>query len=167
MPETRRLLRRDITYSSAKEEEVNILHRLSYPDRQKEFFAHILKNRNWIKTIVAHHLRLPSIDECHISDDSEWLHGSFNVCIPVTIDNCKKTQSGNRVLVRLPLPYRVGDVFCPGNGDEKIRCETGTYAWLQDNCPDVPIPRLYGFGVSTGESVWCLFYFCIGGASLD
>ncbi|KKK15094.1 hypothetical protein AOCH_005603 [Aspergillus ochraceoroseus] len=43
-------------------------------------------------------------------------------------------------------------MFRPGNGDEKVLCEAGTYAWLQDNCPDVPIPHLYGFGLSTGES---------------
>ncbi|BDD60167.1 hypothetical protein MAP00_005321 [Monascus purpureus] len=55
-------------------------------------------------------------------------------------------------MFRLPLPYRVGDAFRPGNGDEKVRCEAGTYAWLEENCPDVPIPRFYGFGVSTGET---------------
>ena len=154
MPKTRRLLREEITYSFAKEEEVNILHRLEYPDRQHEFFSKILDNRDWIKAVVAHHFRLRSTDLCHIPEVADWLRGSFNVCIPVTIDDWKcKAQSGNRVLVRLPLPYRVGDDFHPGNGDEKIRCEAGTYAWLQENCPDVPIPRLYGFATSTGETV--------------
>jgi hypothetical protein len=51
------------------------------------------------------------------------------------------------------LPYRVGEAFRPGNGDKKVRCEAGTYAWLQENCADVPIPRLYGFALSTGETV--------------
>jgi hypothetical protein len=51
------------------------------------------------------------------------------------------------------LPYRIGEDCCPGNGDEKVRCEAGTYAWLQENCPTVPIPRLYGFGLSTGQTV--------------
>lgn len=36
---------------------------------------------------------------------------------------------------------------------KKIRCEAGTYAWMQKNCPDIPIPRLYGFATSTGEAV--------------
>jgi len=73
------------------------------------------------------------------------MHGSFNLCIPVTIANSKL------VLIRFPLPYRVGDKARPGNGDEKLRCEAATYAWMQDKCPDVPIPHLYGFALSTGQ----------------
>ncbi|QQK47979.1 Aminoglycoside phosphotransferase [Penicillium digitatum] len=83
----------------------------------------------------------------------DWFRGSFNVCVPVTIENWKERQQpGLRVILRFPLPYRVGEGFRPGNGDEKIRCEAGAYAWLQQNCPDVPIARLYGFAMSTGET---------------
>lgn len=64
-----------------------------------------------------------------------------------------KSQPGNRVLVRFPLPYHVGELSKPGNSDEKVWCEAGTYAWLEENCPDIPIPRLYGFGMGTGEAV--------------
>ncbi|KAL4863138.1 hypothetical protein BDV12DRAFT_177911 [Aspergillus spectabilis] len=49
------------------------------------------------------------------------------------------------------LSYRRG--FRPGNGDKKVRCEAGTYTWLEENCPDIPIPRLYGFAMATGEMV--------------
>jgi hypothetical protein len=40
MPKTRRLLRGDITYSDAKDREVNILQQLGYYmyDQQNEFF---------------------------------------------------------------------------------------------------------------------------------
>lgn len=153
-PKTRHLLREQITYSFARKEEVNILHRLGYLDQQYKFFSRLLDNHNWIKVIVTHHLKLQSNDSCQVADVAEWLHGSFNVCVPVTVDDWKgKAQFGNRVLGRFPLPYRVGDAFHPGNGDEKIRCEAGTYAWLQENCPDVPIPRLYGFATSTGETL--------------
>lgn len=147
MPTTRRLLRQEITYSAAKEEEVNILHQLEYYDQRTQFFDNLNAKRDWIKAAVAHHLGLNSPAACHVTETEDWLHGSFNVCVPVTVDN------GKRVLVRFPLPYRVGEAFRPGNGDEKIRCEAGTYAWLQENCPMVPIPRLYGFALSTGESV--------------
>jgi hypothetical protein len=51
------------------------------------------------------------------------------------------------------LPYRIGEDCCPGNADEKVRCEVGIYAWLQEICPTVPISRLYGFGLSIGETV--------------
>lgn len=92
-----------------------------------------------------------------MDDVENWHHGSFNLCVPVVVGGWKqKKQPGGRVLLRFPLPYRVGDAFRPGNGDEKIRCEAGAYAWLQENCPDVPIPQLYGFSTSTGETVWFL-----------
>ncbi|KAJ5111872.1 hypothetical protein NUU61_001502 [Penicillium alfredii] len=96
---------------------------------------------------VAHHLNL-SATVCHVAGIEDWLHGSFNVCVPIVID----TWNRKRVLLRFPLPYRVGEAYRPGNGDEKIRCEAGTYAWLQENCAGVPIPRLYGFALSSGES---------------
>lgn len=149
MPRTRPLLRRDITYTSAKEREVNILHQLKYYHQRNQFFAHLDNNRPWIENVVAHHLGLNSSGMCHVLEREHWLHGSFNVCIPVTI----QSRNEKRVLIRFPLPYRVGEEFNPGNGDEKIRCEAGTYAWLQENCPDIPIPQLYGFGLSTGETV--------------
>ncbi|EDP53262.1 hypothetical protein AFUB_044340 [Aspergillus fumigatus A1163] len=83
-----------------------------------------------------------------------WHHGSFNLCVPVVVGGWKRRQQpGERVLLRFPLPCRVGDAFRPGNGDEKVRCEAGAYAWLEENCPDVPIPKLYGFSTSTGETV--------------
>lgn len=155
MPRTRRLLREELTYSDAKEREVNVLHQLGYYEQQRNFFAHLNGKRRWIKAVVAHHLGLKSPDACHVAEMKDWFHGSFNVCIPVTIDNwIGRQQPGKRVLLRFPLPYRVGEAFRPGNGDEKIRCEVGTYAWLQENCPDVPIPQLYGFAMSTGETVW-------------
>ncbi|PYI01892.1 hypothetical protein BO78DRAFT_423018 [Aspergillus sclerotiicarbonarius CBS 121057] len=138
MSRTRQLLRREITYSSAKDEE-------------NRFFSHLNNHQDWIKNIVAHHLNLNSPDACHVSNVENWLHGSCNVCIPITVG----TRSAKQVILRLPLPYRVGEEFMPGNGDEKVRCEAGTYAWLQGNCPDVPIPELYGFGLSTGETFTC------------
>lgn len=86
---------------------------------------------------------------CEVSDIEDWLHGSFNVCVPITMNN----RQNKRVLLRFPLPYRVGEAPNPGSSDEKIRCEAGTYAWLQENCPEIPIPQLYGLSLSTGEVV--------------
>ena len=155
MPVTRRLLRQDITYSSAKNKEINILHCLGYPGKETQFFNLLNSRRTWISAIVAHHLNLDSPDACHVADVGDWLHGSFKVCIPVTIVGSwkGKQQFGERVLLRLPLPYRVGEAFRPGNADEKVRCEACSYAWLKDNCSDIPIPHLYGFALSTNETV--------------
>lgn len=143
----RRLLRQNITYSMAKKEETNILHELEYWPRQNAFFDYIHEHRSVLTEIVAHHLGIRS-SVCQVADMSDWLHGSFNLCVPVSINNSSK------VLVRFPLPHRVGDSFRPGNSDEKVRCEAGTYAWLQEECPDVKTPCLYGFALSTGNVVY-------------
>ncbi|KAJ6020698.1 hypothetical protein N7540_006202 [Penicillium herquei] len=106
-----------------------------------------------MKAVVIPHLGLPSPNACPVADVEDWLHGSFNVCIPVTISvKGRQKHSGTRVLLRLPLPYRTGEEFRRGNSDEKIRGEAGTYAWLQENCPDIPIPQLYGFATSDGQT---------------
>jgi hypothetical protein len=154
MPKKLPLLNGEISLSTALTEEVNMLRRLELPGLKKRFFADVDGRRSWIKSVVAHHLGLQSPDQCKVAEVEDWRHGSFNLCVPVTIHPWnEREQLGQRVMLRLPLPYSNGEAFAPGNGDEKIRCEAGTYVWLQENCPDVPIPRLYGFGTSTGETV--------------
>ncbi|RFU31823.1 hypothetical protein B7463_g4503, partial [Scytalidium lignicola] len=133
MPKTRRLLREEITYSAAQDKEVNILHQLGYHDKQQNFFNKISYKIDWIEAVVAHYLRFSSPNACHVASMQNWFHDSYNVCIPITITGWMvKQQCGQHVLLRLPLP---------------------AYVWLQENCPDVPIPRLYGFAMSTGEVV--------------
>lgn len=157
MLKTRRLLHgQEITYPEAVDlEAVNVLQQLNYYHRHKQFFDHLNDQRSWMRCAAAHHLGLPS-NKCQVSEVKDWVHGTFNVCIPITVDWKRKRQAGNRVLLRIPLPYR----FCEasGNSDEKIRCEAGTYSWLQQNCPDVPIPHLYGFAMSTGETFTATSY---------
>lgn len=155
MPTTRRLLHEEITYSAAKEKETNLLHQLKYPEQKAQFFSLLQSHNDWIRAVVAHHLNV-SVSACQVADSGDWIHGSYNVCIPVTVSGISPAlQPGNRLMIRFPLPYRIGEEFRPGNADEKVRCEAGTYAWMEENCPDIPIPRLYGFGLSTGEDVKC------------
>ncbi|EEP79686.1 predicted protein [Uncinocarpus reesii 1704] len=160
---TRRLLKGEITYSAAQDQEINILQRLAYPEQRTQFFASLHQQQGWMQAIVAHHLGLSSVKACRIADMKQWLHGSFNVCVPVTVTNparfrLAKGQTEKQFMLRLPLPYRVGESYCPGNGDEKVRCESGTYAWLQQNAPEIPIPELYGFALSTGETFTAIDY---------
>ncbi|KLJ09419.1 hypothetical protein EMPG_15154 [Blastomyces silverae] len=62
MPRTRRLLREEITYSVAKEREVNVLHQLGYHDQQTRFFSYLNDKRAWMKGVIVHHLGLRSIE---------------------------------------------------------------------------------------------------------
>lgn len=152
MPTTRTVFGKDITYSDARIKETNVLRHLGYHDQKLDFFNSLDSRRPWMQAVVAHHLALQSPTACQVAGVEEWLCGGFNICVPVTIVD-QQRQPCQRVLLRFPLPYRIGEAFKPGNSDEKIRCEAGTYAWLEENCPDVPIPRLYGFALSTGETV--------------
>lgn len=149
---SRRLLHTEITYSVAKEQDTNILHELGYSNERIRYFTHLYRNRRLIESVVARHLGITAIDACHLVDVEDWIDGSFNICIRVDIDARAKFPK-NQVMIRFPLPYCVGENTCPGNADEKIRCEAGTYAWLDENCPDIPIPQLYRFGLSTGLTV--------------
>ncbi|EEH34211.2 hypothetical protein PAAG_05260 [Paracoccidioides lutzii Pb01] len=144
MSPTRRLLREEITYSKAEKKEINVLHKLTYWPEQNKFFGFIQQNSNQVEALVANHLGLKDLASCTAAPRAEWMHGSFNLCVPVT-------TPANRVLVRFPLPYRVGEYVRPGNSDEKVSCEAGTYAWLRRECPSVPVPHLYGFGLSMGR----------------
>ncbi|KAL4891609.1 hypothetical protein BDV59DRAFT_194291 [Aspergillus ambiguus] len=102
------------------------------------------RSRQDIRSIVASHCGLANLDLIF------WVHGSFNICIPVFIDQPR--QPLPKMAFRVPLPYKVGEDFYPGNCEEKLRCEAATYIWIGKNCPDVPIPTLRGFGVSGGLS---------------
>ncbi|KKK18500.1 hypothetical protein ARAM_007010 [Aspergillus rambellii] len=47
MTKTRRLLHEEITFSLAKEREVNVLHQLDYHDKQTRFFSLLSSRRAW------------------------------------------------------------------------------------------------------------------------
>lgn len=140
------LLNGSITLSEALDEEVDIIEKLSYPEKRLDFCCHLQSHANEIETIVSHHLRIPG-DSCRASWVNEWIHGSFNVCIPIYVDGQKN------IMTRFPLPYKIGESSHPGNAEEKLRCEAATYIWIQSHCPSIPIPRLWGFAFPSGPSV--------------
>ncbi|KAM3541973.1 hypothetical protein ARSEF1564_005142 [Beauveria bassiana] len=152
---TRNLLSGPITFSNAKGRAANVLEALLYPQRKLAFYDYIERRRDLVAEVIAHHFGVkPS--EIQVSPQVWWRHGSFNLCIPFTII-AKMTDPDvlpnvlPYAFIRFPLPYRVGEAAHPGNLDEKVRCEAATYAWMEENCPDVPIPKPFGFGLSTNE----------------
>ncbi|GAO14034.1 uncharacterized protein UV8b_01878 [Ustilaginoidea virens] len=141
------MIPKDITFSAAADQSRNFLHCHKYPQQEKEFFKHVEEHRSLLSDLVAHHFAVNS-SAVTISGQEYWRHGSFNLVIPT---HAQMANTERYAMLRFPLPYRVGEATCPGNSDEKVRCEAGTYAWLHGNCPSVPIPQLYGFGLSTNE----------------
>lgn len=140
-PSTLPLLRGETTLESALVQEEDMLLDLSYPDQRVDFFVWLYSHRSEIEDTVSHHLGLGPRN-CRVGGVNEWIYGSFNVCLPVYVD---QWTTGKRVLVRFPLPYKVGESTCPGNADEKLRCEAATFIWIQEHGYAVPIPRLWGY----------------------
>ncbi|KAF2218193.1 hypothetical protein BDZ85DRAFT_227284 [Elsinoe ampelina] len=135
-----------ITLDQALKQDCDILHRLTYPEKRLDFCSEIyqsIKNGVFSK-VLQHHLGLPS-SRYHIPWVNEWLHGSFNICIPIYVDEKKK------YMMRLPLPYKVGEASNSGNVEEKLRCEVAMYAYIATNHAAIPIPELLGFSFATSS----------------
>lgn len=148
---TLRTLKGEITLDAAIQEERDMLRRLSYWNKRIYFLCYLDDHSAEIEAIVSYHLGLSEIESCYIAPLDDWIHGSFNMCLPIHI----KDREGHekRVMMRFPLPYKVGEEECPGNAEEKLRCEAATYVWIQENCPDVPIPQLLGFAFHENQCV--------------
>ncbi|KAJ5570569.1 uncharacterized protein N7459_009999, partial [Penicillium hispanicum] len=151
------LLRGSITLDDALEQEEDVLLDVSYPDSRMNFFLFLYTHRNEIAAMVSDHLGLGQFIQCRLGEVREWIHGSFNVCIPVYVENWTNFPA-KRVLIRFPLPYKIGESSYPGNADEKLRCEAATFIWIRQHCPDIPLPRLWGFGFAGGQTVCYQIY---------
>lgn len=101
-------LRGSITLDEALEQEEDMLLDVSYPDSRMEFFVFLYSHRNDIAAVVSDHLGLGQSIHCRLGEVREWIHGSFNVCIPAYVENWNK-HSAKRVLILFPLPYKVGE----------------------------------------------------------
>lgn len=152
METTLPLLKGKITLQEALEEDDDIVQNLSYPAKRAIFWLYLDRHRAQIAEVVSRHLNIPQAG-LRLGELGDWIHGSFNVCIPVHITR-PRPHLPRQAIIRIPLPYRAGEEHYPGNVDEKLRCEAATYIWLQRNCPAVPIPRLLGFGFPGTQSVF-------------
>ncbi|KAK1768901.1 hypothetical protein QBC33DRAFT_610224 [Phialemonium atrogriseum] len=155
METTLPLLKGRITLQEALEEDEDVIKNLSYPEKRAIFWLYLDRRRSQIAEIVSRHLNIP-LAAFQLGELGEWIHGSFNACIPIHITHPPRPNLPRRVIIRFPLPYKTGEEYFPGNVDEKLRCEAATYIWLQSNCPAVPIPRLYGFGFPGTQSFTAL-----------
>jgi hypothetical protein len=152
MPRVLALLHGEISLSTALDDDDNVAQELSYPERRLEFYIYLYQHRTSIESIVSYHINLNEKQTCRVGEVKEWLAGSFNVCIPVGI-NGQDDNSRKRVLIRFPLPYKVGEIQHPGDADEKLRCEAATFIWIRQNCASIPIPRLRGFAFAQDPCV--------------
>jgi hypothetical protein len=146
-----------IDYESAARREDNVIHQISWVPATRKLYRYLWDptQRRAIASLTAHHLGLdPKRQDacCVVQNTQAWIRGSFNVCIPVGVHD----RSGDvirKVLMRCPMGHKLAENRYPGTIDEKIGAEVATYVWMQEHCPDVPIPPLLGFGFSDGRQV--------------
>ncbi|KAI1933645.1 hypothetical protein LOZ65_000281 [Ophidiomyces ophidiicola] len=144
-----------ITLPTALKREEDMRLELQYVEQTGQFFKDLYAQRQTIQEVVASHCGL-SPTKVHVPEMSTpaglvWQPGSFNVSIPLEIDNTE-TSLPPKLGLRVCLPYKVGEEFSPNNVDEKVRSEAATYIWINNNCPDIPIPILRGFSLPCGIS---------------
>lgn len=123
------LLRGPITYQSAIANDQIIIHEATYVASNAALDAQLWKARDAIAAITKQHLGLGRDHVCVVAPTCQWLRGSFNVCIPVEL------QSGSlsrKLMFRCAMPYKLAEAHYPATVDEKVACEVGTYAWMQE-----------------------------------
>lgn len=129
-----------------------MLRRLTDWDKRVDFLAYLLAHSATIEAVVSYHLGLSGRGSCYLAPVDDWIHGSYNMCLPVYVKSWGKHPE-TRVMIRFSLPYKLGGEEFPGNAEEKLRCEAAAYTWIQANCPGVPIPQLLGFAFRDDQCV--------------
>lgn len=91
------LLLEAIDLETALEDDENMVQKLAYPDLRDEFMRYLHTRKADIEAIVAYHLGLRT-GSCLMAEEG-WLHGSFNICIPINIRD--PHYAAKRVLFRV------------------------------------------------------------------
>lgn len=151
MPPTVELIGRGpMTFEAAKEEERNVIAWASYGPATDKLYHEIWEQKRSIENLVKHHLALGRQDTCTVLPPSHWIRGSFNVCVFVEV---KSASLSRKVIFRCPMPHKLAEDRYPGSIDEKMSCEVGASIWVEEKCPEIRSPHLFGFGFSDGRHV--------------
>lgn len=150
-----------VTEEQALDDDWDMIPTLTAFAKTREFCQTLESHRTQLEHLISRHLGIPPAEFVLLSQDN-WVWGSFNLCLPIDIKSTRRSSTLPRqAILRFPLPLRCGEEFSPGNVEEKLRCEAGTYIWLQKYCPTIPVPRLLAVGFPAAESVCENFFsFC-------
>ncbi|TPX14919.1 uncharacterized protein E0L32_005028 [Thyridium curvatum] len=135
-----------ITYKDAENRDDNIVLHAASSVALQDF---MWRQKHVIEALARHHLKLGDRDSCVAAGPQQWIRGAINVCVPVEVKSAN--QAAKLFIFRCPMPHELAEARDPGTFDEKTACEVGTHVWMQEQCPLVRIPRLYGFGFSDGR----------------
>lgn len=131
---------------SALDEEQNVINWASYGPATEKLYQEIWEQKESVEALVKHHMALGSQETCTLLPRDHWIRGSFNVCAMVQVQS-----SGQKLVFRCPMPHKLAEARYPGSVDEKSSCEVGAYAWVEEHCPEIRTPHLFGFGFLDGQ----------------
>lgn len=137
------------TLESAWRDERNILLGLRRSTLNASMYDSLWSQRKTIQALVASHLGLSSNAQCVVEPPKAWVKGKFNVCVFLQVED--NAGHISRKVFRCPIAHKVGDH--EDAVDEKIRAEVANYVWVEENCPEIPTPRLIGFGFGNNSEV--------------
>ncbi|KAL2068344.1 hypothetical protein VTL71DRAFT_16442 [Oculimacula yallundae] len=136
-----------LTCSEALNADSNFILEAKYVPETEAFYNKLWAERNTMDFIIRHHLGLSEKVICTIAEQHEWMRGFFNVCVPIEVQYPDSTKT-KKLILRCAMPHKLAEAHNPGSVDEKMGCEVGAYAWIQERCPEIRVPHLYGFAFS-------------------
>lgn len=143
------------TLEEARNRDFNCLERHQNTVSNQGLLSKLWSCRDVLADIPKHHLRLEKEASCRVLAQSEWISGTFNICIPIEV---KSRRFNGEVIVRCPLPSKLAESRYPGTVDEKMSAEIASYVFMQEECPEIRIPCLHGFAFSNiqvGSALKC------------
>ncbi|KND89338.1 hypothetical protein TOPH_06085 [Tolypocladium ophioglossoides CBS 100239] len=105
------------SFESAAEEESNFLLSVRHQCAAESLRHRLWDQRESIKAVVRHHLRLRRDDVCTVLPPESWIQGGFNLCVLVQVDSGGFTR---RLVFRCPMPHKLAEHRYPGTIDEKF-----------------------------------------------
>ncbi|OAA62718.1 hypothetical protein SPI_04258 [Niveomyces insectorum RCEF 264] len=127
------------TFQEALETDTVVQDRSQQIKDVQAFQASLVRQASVLEARVAFHLGVDA-RQCVLEPDQRK-QGSFHTVLPVSVG------PDRRVVVRVPVPAKIAESRYPGSVGHKMSSEVATYVWMQENCPSVRIPRLYGFAL--------------------
>ncbi|KAG6007740.1 hypothetical protein E4U21_005579 [Claviceps maximensis] len=135
------------TYEKAMLIDSNVIHMKQYEAATNKQLRQLVDDKETIIALARHHIGVDS-DSLITVNWKGCKIGSFNICFPLVVE--RPDAPPINLFFRCAMPHKLGELRSAGAIDEKMRCEVATYAWMQEKCPDIRIPYLYGFGLYDG-----------------
>lgn len=86
---TLRTLDDKITLDATLAEKHDMFQRLTYSKKRFDFLVYLHERNAEIEAVVSYYLGLNGKGNCYLALINDWIHGSFNMCLPVYVKNWK------------------------------------------------------------------------------